>query len=79
MSSFSPTYTQVFDMDDNNYPFMNNSLVINNAFEFEPIHGNVSIVALPSIPEHSYDLIRHYLKYVIDIQASTRPEGWGFI
>lgn len=64
MSSFSNTYTQVYDVDD----LMNNSLVINNAFEFEPIHGNISVVALPSIPPDRYDLVRHYITNVVEIQ-----------
>ena len=70
MSSFSPTCTQDYVMDDFD-ALINNSLVINNPLELEEIPSN-GVVAVSSIPDYSYELAHHYLCNVVETQASIR-------
>jgi hypothetical protein len=71
-SSFSPTYTQSYEVDEYGNNLASNSLVgINNVFEFEQMPFTISgFSAVPGIPYPNYDLVRHYLLNVVEIQAS---------
>jgi hypothetical protein len=57
-------------MDEYSSNNLNNSLVgINNVFEFEQIPFTISGVSgVPGVPYASYDLVRHYLANVSEIQ-----------
>jgi hypothetical protein len=70
ISTFSPTYTQQdYELDEYSDP-LSNSLAVNDSLPFETIPNNISIVALASIPQDSYELVRYYLSDVLNVQAS---------
>ena len=67
-SSFSATYHQNFDYEDT---FMgNNNLVIHDPLQLESIsHGVSEFAPYVAIPHGNAELVDHYLKNVVDIQA----------
>jgi hypothetical protein len=69
VSSFSPTYTLPYEVDEFNDGVGPNSLIVGHPFELEQVHGNIGYTHLPSIPLECSGLVQHYIQHVVKNQA----------